>query len=49
MKWTAMAEIVVNYLKAAARDGHVEAIWRLGYAYDGDYDPGLEVDKKQAL
>ena len=41
-------EIVVNYLKAAARDGHVEAMWRLGCAYDlGDH--GLKKDEKAAV
>ena len=39
---------VVDYLTAAARDGHVEAMWRLGRAYDlGDH--GLKKDEKAAV
>ena len=41
-------EIVVNYLKAAARDGHVEAMWRLGCAYEKG-QLGLLKDEKTAL
>jgi len=41
-------EIVVNYLKAAARDGHVEAMRQLGCAYEfGEH--GLKEDEKIAV
>ena len=45
-------ETVVNYFKAAARDGHALAMWQLGGAYNGDdylYNYGLKVDKQEAL
>ena len=48
MKSDGNDEIVVNYLKAAARDGHVEAMWRLGCAYKlGQL--GLKKDEKIAV
>ena len=41
---------MVNYLKAAARDDHVEAMWRLGCVYNGDCDLGLiKKDEKTAV
>jgi TPR repeat protein len=40
--------VVVNYLKAAARDGHVEAQLFLGQLYE-DGELGLEKDDKAAF